>query len=43
MFGFKKKQTLPNQYFARIEQGDLNFDAGNLQEIADSTGTLVAD
>ncbi|CUW11235.1 hypothetical protein [Leuconostoc gasicomitatum] len=43
MFGFKKKQTLPNQYFARIEQGDLNFDAGNLQEIADSTGTLVED
>lgn len=43
MFGFKKKQTIAHRYFARIDQGDLDFDAGNLQEIADSAGTLVTD
>lgn len=44
MFGLKKKkQSISHQYFARIEQGSLNFETGNLQEIADSTGTFSED
>ncbi|QEA44557.1 hypothetical protein FGL83_07635 [Leuconostoc lactis] len=44
MFGFKKKkQTVSHQYFARIEQGSLDFEQGNLQEIADNTGSFSDD
>lgn len=44
MFGRKKKkQSVSHQYFARIEQGSLDFEQGNLQEIADSTGTFSED
>lgn len=44
MFGFKKKkQTVSHQYFARIEQGSLDFEQGNLQEIVDNTGSFSDD